>query len=205
MAHRTPFQMRNIGKVRLRHGSLEDRDHRDFLTQDVDLMYCNNYNGVFNVRANERSVDWCLDDYIAGLFTQLKPGAKLVTLYEIQRLPPPLEKANELRVKNGLPPSDFASFYTLEMITDPGGDDKLSFTQKPFTYFVYTRVGVASFTCHERYCEYNAIPVSAFDTKMEGHVEERLVPVTACPHCGEKRTTRRRDATGSPSFRFVPT
>ena len=197
--------MRSIGKVRLRHGSLEDRAHREFLTDDVDLLYCNNYNGVFNVRANERCVNWCLDDFIAGLFTQLKPGARLVTLYEIQRLPLPLDKANELRIKNGLPPSDFASFYTLEMITDPGGEDKLTFTQKPFTYYIYTRVGTATFTCHERSCSHNTIPVSACETIQAGRADERLVPVTACPHCGEKRTTRRRDPAGSSSFRFVPT
>lgn len=197
--------MRSIGKVRLRHGSLEDRAHRDFLTQDVDLLYCNNYNGVFNVRANERSVDWCLDDFIAGLFTQLKAGARLVTLYEIKRLPLPLDVANTLRIKNGLPPSEFASFYTLEMISDPGGDGKLSFTQNPFTYYVYTRVGIPTFMCHEKSCNYNSIPVSAFETKQEGHADERLVPVTACPRCGEKRTTRRREPAGSPSFRFVPT
>ena len=225
--------MRSVGHVRLRHGSLEDSVHRAFLTETVDLLYCNNYNGVFSVRANDRNVGWCLDDYIAGLLTQLKVGAKLVTLYEIQRLPLSLQEANEVRLKNGLSVSPIRdgsqsnkdavtsnddnhqedtlpSFYTLDVMVDPGGDDKLSFTQNSFTYYVYTRVGssTATFLCHERSCVHNNTPLLAFETiplntnaLVGGSAssssslppDTRLVPVTSCPYCkNDTRSVRRR-------------
>jgi len=186
-----------VGSIRLRHGNMEDDAHRAFLTDDVDLLYCNNFNGVFGVRANDRNVDWCLDDILAGLFTLLKPGAKLVTLYQLHRLPLPRTEANEVRALNGWAPRDDASYYELEIVEDDGGDGKLSFTRKPFTYFVYTRVGKkATFLCHEKQCSRPQSPIPAskiFSRTQAGRTLERWLPITMCPNCGrEARSSRRR-------------
>jgi hypothetical protein len=185
-----------VGKIRLRHGNMEDDVHRAFLTEDVDLLYCNNFNGVFGVRANDRDVDWCLDDTLAGLLSLLKPGARLVTLYQLHRLPLPRAEANDVRVSNGLDPRDDASYYELDIVEDPGGNDKLSFTRKAFTYFVYTRVGKATFLCHDKQCTHNqsAIPASKiFSRTRASQTLERWLPITMCPYCGrEARNSRRR-------------
>jgi hypothetical protein len=193
--------MRHVGQARLRHGRLEEPIHREFLTSDgagVDLLYCNNFNGVFSHRSNDKQVTWCLDDYIAGLFTQLKPGAKLVTLSEIGRLPPPLAEANELRLKNGLAPSSNASYYTLDVIDDPGGQGKLTFTEKAFKFYIYTRVGTATYLCDA--CD--GAPISASQLLNEGGDHERLITVICCPHCQhQKRGPTRERVTPK---RYVP-
>jgi hypothetical protein len=155
-------------------------------------LYCNNYNDVFGHRANY-AVGYCLDDYIAGLLTQLAPGAKLVTLSEIRRLPPPLTKVNRIRQANGLPEHEQASFYELKTVEDEGGPDKLTFTVMPYTIYIYTRTKDSTFLCDDACCDYakNATPILAYKTIGEGH-GEKLVSVVECPGCETPRRARRQ-------------
>jgi hypothetical protein len=188
-------QKRFVGGIKIRQGGLAEKAHREFLTADVDLLYCNNYNDVFGVRANNTGeVSYCPDDYIAGLLTQLAPGAKLVTLSEIRRLPPPLTEANEIRKSNGLPEHEQASFYELKTVEDEGGEDKLTFTEMPYTIYIYTRTGDATFLCDVARCAYakNATPILAYTTIEEGNHDERLVTVAECPCCATPRRARRK-------------
>lgn len=185
----------------MRHGTFEAPEHRSFLTQNVDVLYCNNFNGVFGERANSMSVTWCLNDYIGGLLTQLKPGAKLITLDQIRRLPPSLTEANETRVANGLPAHDEASFYTMDIVENDGGNDMLSFTSMPFKMYVYTRINrTASFLCCNPECNYNHDPIEAGMKVGQGD-KERLVSAIDCPGC-KQHMRPKRERVGT--VRFEP-
>ena len=178
--------------VELLHGNLADPVHRTFLTDEVDLMFCNNFNDIMNTRANLRSIDWYPDDYIAGLFTQLKPGAKLVTLYPIKRLPPSLHEATDDRLARHMMPNEHASFFNLQVIPHSGGDDNFTFCNKPFQFYVYTRIGPSAFLCSDPSCPNNSAPLSAYEIK-----HQLLLPVTHCPNHVERRRTRRKALTKS--------
>lgn len=68
------------GKIDLRQGDFCCDSHRSFITE-ANVIFVNNAFEVFAARA--QSVGASLDDYIAGLFAQLKPGSRMVTLYPL--------------------------------------------------------------------------------------------------------------------------
>jgi len=108
----------HVGPSELRHGRLEVKEHRDFLTgrvkvkehrdfltspgQKVVKMFCNNYNGVFKHRSCKNSQTVTLDDYISGLFSQLREGSKLVTLDQMNFAVGTLQDMNDEREKHGM-------------------------------------------------------------------------------------------------------
>jgi hypothetical protein len=195
------LQMPSGGCAKLLNGNLADPTHRRFLTDEVDLMFCNNFRDVMNDRSNLMKVDRCVDDHIAALFTQLKPGAKLVTLDPIhQRLAPSIRSMNKIREKNKMQCSDNASFYEIEEVEHPcgvKGVDNFSYSTNPFKFYIYTRIGPATFLCADPSCPHSANPISAFEIKHQGCRDEQLIPVTQCPRHVSCRITRMRMKTWS--------
>jgi hypothetical protein len=102
-----------IGNVELRLGKLEDPEHTDFLTRGVTKAYVNNFNGVFAERASLPGQTYFLDDYIAGLFGLMQPGAIMITFHALS-LGKDIDDANDLRKKRGMRESDNASFFKME-------------------------------------------------------------------------------------------
>ena len=131
-----PILMPHGGRVILRKGNITNPQHRPFLTRDVDVLWCNNFGLIMGSRSLPGETHWCVDDHIGGLFTQLKPGAKLVTLEPIQRLPHSLATATMLRQSRGLPDSNEASFYEVEKII-PQPDKTIS-RSKMMLHFMST-------------------------------------------------------------------
>ena len=62
------------GKVDLRVGELQDRNHRNFLVEGVDAVFVNNFNGVFSGLREGGEKGLNLDRHVAGLFALMKPG-----------------------------------------------------------------------------------------------------------------------------------
>jgi hypothetical protein len=114
-SHQVRHPERQIGKIDLRLGQLEDPQHRDFLTKGVTRAYVNNFNGVFAERSAKNHQKWFLDDYIAGLFALLAPGAIMITFHPLS-LVLGIEEANAIRKKHGLKESENASFYRSEKV-----------------------------------------------------------------------------------------
>jgi hypothetical protein len=170
-------------------GNIADPQNRLFLTHNVDILFCNNYNDIMNVRSDPKNNQCSVDDCIAGLFTQLKPGAKLITLHPIQRLPPCLATANEDRQRQGLSRREDASFYQLDVFPAPEGEDNFTF-KDDIKFYVYTRCGPASFLCSESTCSYSTHPICAFAIMNEGSAREMLLPVPDCPTHDKVQTTR---------------
>lgn len=160
--------------------------HLDTLTKSVDLLFINNFNGVFACRSNDKAVTLSLDDCVAGLLTKLKAGAKLISLYPLHRLPPSLKDANAMRESKTLPQRADASYYELEIVQDYGGEEKLNFTEEPFNFYIYTRIGNAKFICAN--CD--------AETSEAGEIiDNKLVARVDCPVCKQAaRTKRNRQA-----------
>lgn len=152
----------------MRHGSLKGPEHRSFLTQDVDVTFCNNFNEVFGLRCVDKPEEPSLDMHLAALFASMKPGASFLTLHPLP-LPPCLDEANMIRKRLGLQESEEASFYNVEEY-NMSGTGLLSWTNKDFTIYKYTRTNStsASFLCCNTSCDkarnMQAIPA----TKIEG-------------------------------------
>jgi hypothetical protein len=182
------IQMPHGGRVILRNGDITNPQHRPFLTQDVDVLWCNNFGLIMGSRSSPGEKNWSVDDHIGGLFTQLKPGAKLVTLEPIQRLPHSLATATMLRRSRGLPESNEASFYEVEKIPPPAGQNNFTF-KNDAPFYVYTRLGgPASFLCHVLGCYHSVHPVAAYVIENEGSAQESLLSVASCPlHVASKR------------------
>ena len=114
-AHQVRHPERVIGKIDLRLGQLEDPQHREFLTKGVTRAYVNNFNGVFAERSAKNHQKWFLDDYIAGIFALLAPGAIMITFHPLS-LGLAIEEANAIRKKHGLKESKNASFFRSEKV-----------------------------------------------------------------------------------------
>lgn len=155
-------------------------------------MYCNNFNDVFSSRSHTKSINrYTPDDYLAGLFCLLKPGARLICLEALKQLPPPLEQMNEIRASRNLSKHPNASFYDMEIRKDEGGDSSFTFTSAPFTVYIYTRKGDATFLCSNPKCDgaNNATPIKAWTETKEGNA----IVVDHCDRCDCKlRASRRR-------------
>lgn len=196
-------QDHGIGQVDLRHGRLEDPRNRAFLTEEVDVALCNNYNGVFKRCAKVRN-KYNLDDFVAGLFCKMKPGAVLITLDRLDIGPACRTRANKYRSACGLDESDDVSFYEMEELICVGKDNDLFSWQgggeKQYTVFKYTRVTGATFMCCNPHCEQaqcNA-KIQAWEEVMissPDQPDEPRVVVNTC-HCkvdvGSKTSRKRR-------------
>lgn len=142
--HKENLHQRKVGPVHLRHGRLEDVEHREFLTEGVTRAYVNNFNGVFAERSCKANQKWFLDDFVAGLFALMSPGSVLVTLHPLN-LGPTREEANATRKKQGLVESGNASFYDVEKILLGKACDTVKWNQhsgnqKNIYVYKYTRL-----------------------------------------------------------------
>ena len=179
------------------------KENRKFLTEDVDLLFCNNFNEVFGFRSSDQEN---FDSMIAGLLTQLKPGAKLITLSALPCIFPPIDHANEELDRNGLPRHENASFYTFKTVQEEGmAEDRLNFTHKPFEYFIYERVGSATFLCNNPHCDIakDRDAIQAYEINNKGKENERLVPVNVCPLCMCRQQPRRSTRAINPSYVYA--
>ena len=153
---------RTVGKVTLKHGQLEDDSHREFLTKGVTRAYVNNFNGVFAERSVRNNCNWFLDDYCAGLFALMVPGAIMVTLHPLN-LGITQEEANLNRRKHGLEESSNASFFSVDRVLLGKACDTVKWNQhsgneKDIYVYKYTRLeqetgAEAVFMCCNPNCE----------------------------------------------------
>ena len=172
---------RIVGKVDLRYGRLEDSEHHKFLTEGVTRAYVNNFNGVFAERSMKPNKNWFLDDYVAGIFASMAPGAILVTLHQIN-LGPTLNEANKRRRDHNLSESDNASFYEVDKVVLGAACDSVKWNQlsgnknKVFVY-KYKKLrqpsqpaGKTVFLCCNPTCRFakESIPIDAVTTNEEG-------------------------------------
>lgn len=183
------FQNYAVGRIRMRHGSLAAPEHRNFLTQNVDVAFCNNFNNVFGYRSVPNPEDTTMDMHVAALFCRMRPGSCLITLHPIP-LPPSLDEANQIRKRLGLEESPNASFYNVAEY-ELSGKGLLSWTDKSFVLYKYTRTGDSSFMCCNGNCEkarnMELIPATRF-------VDDKLL-VNACDCSGISGRVSRNAAT----------
>lgn len=165
----------------MRHGSLESPEHLQFLTQNVDRVFCNNFGGVFGDQSAKLRQSRTLDDYLAGQFCLLPEGAIFCTLSELP-LPPCTAQVNQNRTKHGFAERDHVSFYTLETY-DVTGTGLLSWTDKPFVVYKYTRTGSATFLCSNPTCPKAQQSISIPATREEGKGDKKRVVVNHCHEC----------------------
>lgn len=172
---------RIVGKVDLRYGRLEDPEHHKFLTDGVTRAYVNNFNGVFAERSMKPNTKWFLDDYVAGIFASMGPGARLVTLHQIN-LGPTLSEANKRRRDHNLSESDNASFYEVDKLLLGTACDSVKWNQvtgnKNLIYvYKYQKLrqrgqpdGKTVFLCCNPTCRFaqEAIPIDAVTRNEEG-------------------------------------
>jgi len=171
---------RIAGEVKLRHGRLEDELHRDFLTKGVTKAIVNNFNGVFAERSVKIKSFWFLDDYCAGLFGRMAPGACMVTLHPLS-LGLSIDEANAARRKHKLPESPNASFFRVEKIVLGKACDTVKWNQKSgneklIYVYKYTRLEQESnedesvFLCGNPVCilAQHSIPIPATTINDDG-------------------------------------
>ena len=194
---------RKVGKIELRHGKLEDPQHIEFLTKGVTKAYVNNFNGVFAERTMLKDGQYFLDNYVAGLFALLQPGAVMITFHPLS-LGMTRTQANESRKRKGLRETDNASFYEKEILRlgpayktvkwkDSSSNRADIFVYK-YTRVVQSHGHEAVFVCANPDCEkaVNAIPIpAAFPNEQGRHIMNQCT-------CGfTERTLRRRSIDGS--------
>ena len=185
---------RIVGDVKLRHGRLEDPEHQEFLTKGVTRAYVNNFNGVFAERSTKGNQKWFLDDYCAGLFALMGPGAMMVTLHPLS-LGPTRSEANDTRRRRGLSESENSSFYEVEKVLLGRACDTVKWNQrsgntKNLYVYKYTRVeqanedGKAYFLCCNPACKFatDAVPIPATTQNEENR--------TVINHCECRVTTK---------------
>lgn len=167
----------------MRHGSLESPEQYNFLTENVDVAFCNNFGEVFGERSKKPKQRYNLDDQIAGLFSKFKKGAAMVTLHPLP-LGPGRQEVNAIRSRHNLATSDEASFYDVEEY-QLSGKELLSWTDKPFVVYKYTKLG-DSFLCSNPKCvkARDKIPIEASRKEGDSFLVNRC-------DCLVERTTRR--------------
>lgn len=194
------------GHVDLRLGKLQDVAFRDFLTR-ADAVFVNNFGGVFS--GERGGLD--LDQYIAGLFALMKPGAIMVTLHELTgSIGCSNAQTREYRERLRLPVTNSikSSFFDYRSWVMGSQKDTVSWSkggscERQLIGHIYTRTeqeteGEAVRMCNTARCS-NAkkcIPFPAVAFTKEG------APIIArCPICNvEDHPWRKR---GGPD-RFVP-
>jgi hypothetical protein len=153
------------GELDLRHGRLEEPDHREFLTnpQGITKAFANNFNGVFADKCEMAKQTYFLDNYLAGTFAQMKVGSILVTLHPLD-LGPSQSGANQRRQQHGLSESLNSSFYEDEKVSLGMAKDVVSWSQYGscndiIDVYKYTRVkqetsdGESVFLCCNPRCD----------------------------------------------------
>jgi hypothetical protein len=90
----------------------------------------------------------------------MKPGAVFLTLHPLP-LPPSVEEANMIRKRVGLPECEDASFYNVKEY-ELSGTGLLSWTNKSFVIYKYTRASDAVFMCCNPQCKKNMQSMSAW-------------------------------------------
>ena len=86
----------NTGTVDFVHGSFEDRCHWRFIL-DADVVFFDNFNGVFGPRSHKKDQQFSLEDVVAGLFACMKTGVVMVTLDDLLGLGLSKPETNELQ------------------------------------------------------------------------------------------------------------
>jgi hypothetical protein len=172
---------RDIGAIDLRLGRLEDRLHTEFLTKGVTKAYVNNFSGVFAERSSKNDQKWFLDDYVAGLFALLEPGAVMMTFHPLN-LGLDKEAANEQRKKHNLSEHGDASFFAFEKLSLGKACKTVKWNlrsgnQTEIQVYKYTRLRQphgekAVFLCTNPQCPkaQNAEPIEATMENEEGRV-----------------------------------
>ena len=191
-----------VGKVEFKHGRLEDPDHREWLTlynrdgEDGHMkVFVNNFNCLFADRSAKIGQKYYLDHFVAGLFSLMKPGSKLLTLYPLA-LPPPYSEASKSRNKRGLTVNADCSFFEHKVVKIGKAKDCVSWSQNGscnniIEGHLYTRLQQeadrAVILCCNPACEkaQKDIPINvtnfvSVERGPEGEVE--LCPVI-CEHC----------------------
>jgi hypothetical protein len=147
-----------LGKIDLRQGDFCDKAFRPFITE-ADVILVNNAFEIFAARSQSRTNGASLDDHIAGIFAQMKPGCRMVTLYPLP-LGLSLSDANNQKKKLGLPKNENASFF--ECRIENLGVTSVSWTNKETLVYIYTRTintvlrddpSIAMFTCENVKCQ----------------------------------------------------
>ena len=73
--HSECLTMRKIGKIYLREGSVVDPSLKTFLSS-ANVVLVNNSHDIFGVRLGDVQGRPTVDSYVAGIFSQLKPGSR---------------------------------------------------------------------------------------------------------------------------------
>lgn len=99
-----------------------------------------------------------LDDHIAGIFAQMKPGSRMVTLYPLP-LGLSLSDTNNQKKRRSLPKNENASFFECKI--ENLGVSSVSWSRKETLVYIYTRTintvlrgnpSIAMFTCENVKC-----------------------------------------------------
>jgi hypothetical protein len=184
------------GSIHLKQGDITDPQHRDFLTNDADIVLFNNYNEIMGTRSNPNVKSWSVNDYVSGIFTQLKPSAKLIAFSKLPRLPPIITVATEILRSGGLLPREDVSFYKLHEFPAPLGNDNFTF-KNDINLYVYTLCGLPALLCTVPNCRFNTEPIPAFLVDEKGPRKGMLLSMTNCPKHRTQNTRRIHKATTS--------
>lgn len=120
----------------MRHGRLEDPANHEWLTENVNHVFVNNFNDVFGLRSEpKKAVNGkaaaTLDSRIAAMFARMKPGSIMITLHPIDHLGLTRESAIDHREKHKMytPEGTDASFYSAERINLGQQKDLVSWSE----------------------------------------------------------------------------
>lgn len=171
-----------LGKIDLRQGDFCDKAYRSFITE-ADVVLVNNAFEVFAARSQSRLNGASLDDHIAGIFAQMKPGSRMVTLYPLP-LGLSLADENNLRKKSAVAKNENASFF--ECRTENLGVTSVSWSNKETLAYIYTRTkntffqdapNIPTFTCENENCQ-----------KVSSVLCETGLLINNCTACMRKRS-----------------
>lgn len=189
-----------VAIVRLVHGQMELKEHRQFLTKSGEeriKAFCNNFGRVFSDKTSKSGQIYTLDDFIAGLFSSMAPGSMIATLHQLIFTQGTLNDTNMDRKRCGLPPDDNASYYEMEEMEVGKQNESVSWSYNGgkndvVKVYLYKRVGLAKFLCGNPSCTKakNRVFQSAFKIVNERGLGERMV-VNSCD-CGFRTRERRK-------------
>jgi hypothetical protein len=191
-----------IGNVDLLNSDLTSPDNAEFLSSSGDgrtvVALVNNFGGIFSCRSNKLG-QLALDDHVARLFAQMRPGSRMVTMEPLHALGMDLKKANQIREQRKLKASNDASFFEgpVEHVLKPFGagsdkEDVASWTGGEIKCYLYTRtrqsIMDACFLCSKQGCPGASEPTQ---------IVRDLALVEECIYCDEPRlmNTRTRSST----------
>ena len=136
------------------------------------MVFVNNFNEIFSARS-VREGDRTLDDRVAAVFAQMKPGSRMLTLHKLVALGMTRDEVNDGRRSRRKRESDDASFFTFsEHTLQPkprewlsGLEDVVSWSRLPIQAYLYERTRQsethALFLCTNPKCEAGDRPTAA--------------------------------------------